>query len=191
MPIRYARICPNKNGWQRPDNENKGSQATTFPGKFGFGFEEWLGRFDWIWNGPRFQWMEAGVQYHCGFIQAFKKQPEQAIHNVEFFIIDENSNRILVGQINGCRRLSATELVTVFNIYNSSGWLTLMQTELNLANQNAMQKYRAVQYRNQLANMGNAPQEIFNVCFRVKDFDIINPLQIRRYFHQRYSNLYR
>lgn len=189
MP-RYARVCPNGITWQHPDDGNKGGIGTTFPGTYGFGFEEWLGR-DWVWNGPRFAGMDPdpAIDYHCGFIQAFRRQRENIAHDdVELFIIDGNRNRVAVGHIRQCTRLNAAELVDVFNTYAQQGWLATMQTELAAANRAAIQHHHAIRYPHQLANMGHAPGEIFNVYFRVNDIDFPQP-QLRNYRFGRYFNL--
>jgi len=188
--MRFARVCPNNNHWSQPDDGNKGGIGTTFPGTCGFGFEEWLGRTGWIWNGPGFDWMSTGTDYHCGFIQAFRRQPEQAIHDVELFIINANSNRVAVGHINQCRRLTAAEIAAVFQVYNANGWIAIMQQELSAANQQAIQHHQAQPYPHQLANLGHAPHEIFNACFRISDLHYANNPVPRRYQYSRYGILY-
>ena len=199
MP-RYARVCPNKHDWTYPDDGTKGGGGLNFPATYGFGFEEWLGRLEWVWNGPRFDWMKDGVDYHCGFLQAFKEMPKEAQltyhwtpvfdYDIELYIKDYKTRRVAVGHIDNCRWLQRNEIVQIYNTYNANGWLKTMQTELDAANRTATTKYKGMQaYGSQLVDMSQRPGDIFNACFAIHDFHI-GPNVIRSYNHERYTELY-
>src|ERR1700759_5759311 len=53
----YARICWNSKGWMFPTGEAANLERNTHARENGFGYEEWLFRFEWIFKGYHDSWL--------------------------------------------------------------------------------------------------------------------------------------
>ena len=47
---RICRLCPNTDDWKRP-TKKYGENKDVYTSKYGFGFEEWLNREEWLLSG--------------------------------------------------------------------------------------------------------------------------------------------
>lgn len=124
--MRYARICPNTNGWTSPSGGEKWSRLS-FPGLNGFGFDEWLLGTPPITTG-RF----AG--YKAGFIQGFRTRAPGFVTDVSCYWIDgaapRQSHFALV--ILNCQKLSPTDALDIRAQYTAGGFIQSMAQSLNV-----------------------------------------------------------
>ena len=173
--MRKARVCPNSNLWNSPSGGWKGSK-NTFPGKTGFGFDEWLTAHQ-IQNA--LPWMKPNIDYSIAFIQSYKKQRPGFRDDLELFTIDPHGTRLLVGSIQDCVRLSAFEAASLRATLNANGALALMQNIVN-------QYYPAHQPLNFIQ-----PEDMINACFESSMIQFHQTPNSVQHSHSRYSILYR
>jgi len=170
--MRYARICPNANGWVSPSGGNKWSN-TSFPdngkGGFGFGFDEWLLGTPVIKSG-----IFKGCQ--LGFIQAFKRQKPVVLHNVSCYWLDANKQAHLAIEIKNCQKIGDTDLLAVCREYIADDFTKKMDKDLKSLGLHAPVRCD--------------PLEVFNVVFKAEDAHLIIPPSQSPVNEPRYSILY-
>lgn len=169
--MRYARICPNTNGWSCPSNGSKGGK-NSFPGINGFGFEEWLLGCPIIHGGNL-----NGLR--VGFIQAYKGQKESFQDDVTLYYLDSQLNRISAIKINQCRRLTQQEAALIFSQYNTLGnsFISTMKAQIARLNLIFPQNLQ--------------PLDIFNVVFNPNSAFLLNPQIPCSNGHTYYTHLYK
>jgi hypothetical protein len=115
----YARVCWNSRGWQRPTGEAAKLESDSYVSEYGFGHEEWLFNFDWLYKG-----------YHYGFLQpvyrSIRKQRGETI-DLLLWSIGPNGLRVQVGEIKHCEVLSDKQAADAFQYYRDMGWLEQMK----------------------------------------------------------------
>jgi hypothetical protein len=153
--MRYARICPNTNGWTSPSGGEKWSRLS-FPGLNGFGFDEWLLGTPLITAG-RF----AGCK--AGFIQGFTRYALRPPEDVSCYWIDGAAPRqaqfALV--ILNCQKLSPTDARAIYAQYKRGGFIQAMANSLNALNPPLNPVFPA------------DPLDMFNVVFKDGDAKLI------------------
>jgi hypothetical protein len=75
--------------------------------------------------------MKQGLPYCIGFVQAFRRQKPGFITDVDLFVIDQAKNRLKVGEIKNCRRLTNNEANSLHTLFQNTGVLASMQTQLS------------------------------------------------------------
>jgi hypothetical protein len=192
MP-RIARLCPSTNNWTGPSGGWKGPAGTTFPAKYGFGFDEWLNANQVMNLFP--EWMTENVTYCIAFIQAYKKQRPGFCAPVELFIIDQNHERLVVGTLKSCRRLSTAESDQAFNFFSKNGVLAAMQGQITPV---PAPYWPRLGVHPPLTSLAQHTQEMFNCCFQLSELTLLATARhpaihnYRKYNNlKRYSSLYR
>ena len=124
--MRYARICPNTNGWKSPSGGDKYT-GQGFPGTYGFGFDEWLLDTPVIQSGA-FKGRKAG------FIQGFNMRSIQAgfFSEVSLFWLDGSQprNAYTAIEIKRCEKLSDQDALAIGREYKRAGFFDQMNGHL-------------------------------------------------------------
>lgn len=151
---KIARICWNKERWEKPsgpEGKSKGSDEP-FEKDKGYGYEEWLFNVEKQLNG-----------YHYGFVQAFNKGSHQGrIYDIMLYSIFANSETkkseyYWIAHIKELEVLTLEQQAEIYEIYKDKHWMDDMLIDLN--------------------NVGVAkfdenfiePDNMFNVRFKVAD----------------------
>lgn len=172
--MRNARVCPSYNNWHGPSCGWKG-RKTSFPGINGFGFDEWL-TSNVVTN--TFPWMKRGLPYYIGFVQAFKSQKPSFVTDVDLFVIDSKMNRLKIGEIKNCRRLTSNEARALHTLFQNTGVLANMQAQLLAA---------APTYPDLAAQ---PPEEVINVAYAQSDISFQANATPVGHTYKRYNTLY-
>ena len=154
----YCRICWNTANWQHPTGEAAKLEKNSFISKSGFGMEEWLFNFGWMFNG-----------FHYGSLQpidrSYKKYENQKVNILLYSI--SNAGRFFIGKIDNCSVVSENEAKSVYNYYKSQRWLNEMLSDLKRLNIND-------KFKNEIKK----PRKyhgLFNIKFRRDDFSLFDP----------------
>ena len=124
--IYFGRICWNTFSWQHPSGKPKG-ESKSHAAAHGFGYDEWLGRTEWL--------SKDGFRY--GFLQPYrKKKTGFIVPVVNLFTIEQQPRgikrqRLLVGRLVNCEKLSDQEAQSAFLEFERWGWLKTMQREVS------------------------------------------------------------
>ena len=171
-PMRYARICPNTNGWRSPSGPHKWSPGS-FPGINRFGFDEWLLGTPVIQSG-NFKGRRAA------FIQGFNMRGIRAgfFADVSLFWLDGNRprNAYTAIKINHCEKLSDQDALAIGREYKRAGFVNQMNRHL--------------------VGLGLRPPviadplDVFNVVFSPDAIQLVQPNTLSPVGGHRYSNLY-
>ena len=150
--MRYARICPNTNGWKSPSGGDKHT-GTGFPAVYGFGFDEWLLGTPVIQSG-NFK------GYRAGFIQGFKGQPDGFSTDVSCYWLDGSKPKIgfMAIVIEGCKKLSDEDALAIGREYKKAKFFDSMNMQLDTLNLRPPV----------IAD----PLDVFNVVFRPEDIQL-------------------
>ena len=119
----FCRICWNTNSWQKPSGPPKDLGNS---GDFGYGYDEWLRRFEWMTG-----------KHHYAFLEPFHIPTKGGRENVGpgdydlilYTINPETKKRFLVGRINPCSKLDETEMEEAQGLCKKNGWFKVMQRE--------------------------------------------------------------
>ena len=148
-----CRLCWNTSNWNHPSGNPKGERET-FAARNGFGHEEWLNRSKWVENrnGWRYAFLQPFAHKKSGFVAG----------NLVLFTIDphrpKGSNRLFVGTLRHCVRLSDSQAKSAFQAFKRQGWLGQMHSELASAGINAP--------------ISCNPIDVLNVMFKTEDLKI-------------------
>lgn len=153
--MRYARICPNTNGWKSPSGGDKYT-GKGFPAAYGFGFDEWLLGMPII-RGEDFK------GYRAGFIQGFKGKPDGLITDVSCYWLDGSKPKIgfMAMVIKNCQKLSDEDAVAIGREYKKAKFFDSMNMQLDTL------KLRPPVIAD--------PLDVFNVVFRPEDIQLAQP----------------
>ena len=123
--MRYARICPNTNGWKSPSGGDKYT-GKGFPADYGFGFDEWLLGMPIIQAG-NFK------GYRAGFIQGFKGQPDGFSTDVSCYWLDGSKpkNGFTAMVIKNCQKLSDEDAPAIRLEYKEAKFFDAMSERLD------------------------------------------------------------
>lgn len=187
---RYARICSNKNNWVYPDLSIKPDTHLSHPGKYGFGFDEWLNSPNLrvnsnILNGNTEKIIDLDNSVNdiqIGFIQAYQKKSPPFNDDIELFIKVQKMNYI-VGSIKSCHRLSLNQASNILNYFNQNGEINNMANIISRVNQKYPRPYSLP-----FPDLQN-PLNNFNCYFKVSDLSFYStPILVNK--GHRYNNLY-
>ena len=153
--MRYARICPNTNGWMSPSGGDKHT-GKGFPADYGFGFDEWLLGMPIIPSG-NFK------GYKAGFIQGFKGKKEGFITDVSCYWLDGSKPKIayVAIVIKDCQKLGDQEAFDIGQKYKEAHFFDSMSGHLDKL------KLRPPVIAD--------PLDVFNVVFRPEDIKLVPP----------------
>ena len=170
--MRYARICPNTNGWKSPSGGGKYT-GTGFPADYGFGFDEWLLDTPVIQSG-------AFMGRTAGFIQGFNMRGLEAgfITDVSLFWLDGSQprNAYTAIEIKRCEKLSDQDALAIGREYKQAGFFDRMNGHL--------------------AGLGLRPPviadplDVFNVVFWPEAVKLVQPVAGLKVRGGRYGILY-
>ncbi len=125
---KIARICHNLEGWRHPAKKNKSEAKYTFNSRFGFGFEEWLFRNEWILGGWRYAFIQGVNKRHARLVR------EQATFDVMLFTIEQpERRRRYVAEICAVECLNGEQAELAWQEYCKRGWADLMRREIEAA----------------------------------------------------------
>ena len=170
--MRYARICPNTNGWKSPSGGQKWSRLS-FPGLNGFGFDEWVLGTPTIRAGPF-----AG--YKAGFIQGFRRYQPGTTEDVSCYWIDGAAPRRshLAIVILNCQKLSESDALAIRSEYAAAGFIRQMTSDLIGLNPPVRRTFPP------------APLDMFNVAFKEQDVTLVSSPQSFRNRGYQYDRLF-
>ena len=170
--MRYARICPNTNGWMSPSGGVKYT-GQGFPAVYGFGFDEWLRGTPVIESG-------AFKGRAAGFIQGFNMRGLDAgfVTDVSLFWLDGNRprNAYTAIEIKHCKKLSDQDALAIGREYKRAGFFNQMNRHL--------------------VGLGLRPPviadplDVLNVVFSPDAIQLVQPNTLSPVSGHRYSNLY-
>lgn len=187
---RYARICSNINNWVYPDLLIKPDTPKSHPGKYGFGFDEWLNSPNLrvnsnILNGVKDTSIELDTSVNniqVGFIQGYKEETPPFKEDIELFIRVQKMHYI-VGSIKSCHSLSLNQASNILNYFNQNGEINNMANIISRVHQKYPRPYSLP-----FPDLQN-PLNNFNCYFKVSDLSFYStPTLVNK--GDRYSNLY-
>ena len=142
----YARICWNTKGWVAPSGDAKGLETGTYSAVDGFGHEEWLFNFMWLFDG-----------YHYAFLQGVNTSQRalqgQTIEVILWGITPQRYH-VYIGRLLRCEVLSDVESLKAYAAHERAGWLALMHRDLLSVDGNTTKL---------------SPDSLFNIRFRPAD----------------------
>jgi len=121
---KVARICWNKNFWQRPSGkEGKSRNKKAYESLTGYGHEEWLLDTEKTIKG-----------YHYAYLQAIGAHRDKYIgktFNISLYSINNDTKeRWWIGKINNVVVVSPDESKKIYKIYKQKKWLKEMESQL-------------------------------------------------------------
>lgn len=160
---KMCRICWNTNGWKSPSGSAK-EQGKSFVRKNGYGFEEWLFRFDWMlqgYNGNR-------ALYHYGNLQAIGKYVDKYVgttRDILLYTVPTPGQAFYVGVVRNVYVPDKEEASWAFKKFIKYGWYETMQKEVGLLGRKEWW----------FPKSGDNPHWITNVRFKPSDVEFAVP----------------
>ena len=128
MLNKICRLCPNTARWMRPTlkyRENK----KAYTSQYGFGFEEWLNREDWLlsgYKGVEGEWRYVHVQGMLTKNNAYEGQEA----NILFYVKESGQEPQAVAFLEQAYVLDAREATWAAKQFSKKRWLHLMHAEV-------------------------------------------------------------
>jgi hypothetical protein len=128
MLKKICRLCPNTLRWTRP-TEKTGENKKAYTAKFGFGFEEWLNREEWVLSG--YEGVEGEWRYvHIpGMLTPNNAYVGQEV-SILFYIKESNKDALAVGYLEKGYVLDEKEATWAAKQFAKKNWLQLMHDEV-------------------------------------------------------------
>ena len=118
----FARICWNSHHWTSPSGDAPKLERGTYAAKHGFGHEEWLFNFIWMFHG-----------YHYAFLEPVNSSSQKGSGNVIsvlLWAIDPNGHHVQVGEIKNCELVTDALSKEAFDHCRREGWLKFMERDV-------------------------------------------------------------
>lgn len=128
MLRKICRVCSNTAQWQRP-TQKEWENPKSYPGIYGFGFEEWINRSEWVLSGYGSltgEWRYAHLQ---GMYTKKNKYIGEAAE-ILLYVKYNNMPAIAVGAIKKAFVIDEQEATWVAHEMISRGWLSTMHQEV-------------------------------------------------------------
>jgi|GEM_PF-972727 len=128
MLHKICRLCPNTEQWKRPTHKY-GENKKAFTSKYGFGFEEWLNREDWLLSG--YKNVEGEWRYvHIQGMLTKKNAYEGQEANILFYVRESIQESQAVAFLEHAYVLDDREATWAAKQFSKKGWLHLMHAEV-------------------------------------------------------------
>lgn len=115
----------NTDGWKKPSGVAQAKEVKgSYPSQFGFGYEEWLLRDEWVIDGWRY-----------AFVQGVNKRRKRLLNHAQpfdlhRFSIEPKSKRRYVGEITEVECLSDQQAQGALELFQRNGWFQTMCNEI-------------------------------------------------------------
>lgn len=130
MLYKICRLCPNTARWTRP-TEKIGENKKAYTSKFGFGFEEWLNREDWLLSGyPDLEgeWRYVHVQ---GMLTKHNAHEGQTT-SILFYVKESGRKPQAVAYLENAYVIDELEAAWAAKQFAKKRWLHLMHEEVKV-----------------------------------------------------------
>lgn len=120
-----TRIRYNETNWLTPSQVLKRSKNGSFTEESGFGYEDWLFRFEWLIAG-----------WHYGFLQGVNKsntkliKQRRAFDITLFYLNPKNQTRHYLCIIHDVECLTVQQAEEGLKLYQENGWFNQMKSEI-------------------------------------------------------------
>lgn len=156
---KITRIAYNTTNWQRPTGDaGRYESRKTFNHKFGFGYEDWLCRNEWLIGGWRYAFIQGASRSRLKLVR--DSQPV----NLTLFTREPDKRRRYVASIRNVECLGEQQAKDAFEAYKQLGWYQTMRAEI-LAVKGDVNEFDATQ----------VPWNFVNVRFRLSDVTYFPP----------------
>lgn len=128
MLQKICRLCPNSALWKHPTpklNENPES----YPGKYGFGFEDWLNRDEWLLSGYK----GTSNAYRYAHIQGLTTNKNAYVDQdikILFYVKEHKRDPQAVAILRKARVIDEDEAIWAATNIVKNNWLQLMHAEV-------------------------------------------------------------
>lgn len=173
----FCRLCWNTNQWKSPikrERRVRGNDKARIPfiEEFGFGYEDWLNRPDWLVDGKRYDFVQP-------VLRSLRSKLRKTLHLV-LHTRDPEGGVFVVGSIRGAQVLHQEQAESVLAAFHAKGWLPTMADEIKKTGGNYHQFLKK-----------QDPREKVNVSFNPEDFRLVEtpvlmPLGHRLYRQPRF-----
>lgn len=154
MTDRYlVRICWNTAGWTRPTGDAPQLEGGSYAAASGFGHEEWLFRFEWMFD-----------EWRYGFIEPIRNRLHGRVLDLVLFSIGPAKRRYYIGRIEGVQVLGPDEVRHALTEFERRGWLARMRDEAQAVGGDAGARA-----------FDASRHELFNVRFQAARCEIYDP----------------
>jgi hypothetical protein len=121
---KLTRISVNSSGWHKPTGEARQQESSSFNSINGFGFEDWLFRWEWQLDGWRY-----------AFLQGVNKSRRALLKigepfDVTLFAIDASKRRRYVATIYDIECLDDDQATEAVDAFKRNGWFDQMRREI-------------------------------------------------------------
>ncbi|GJH34214.1 hypothetical protein CBA19CS91_15675 [Paraburkholderia hospita] len=121
---KLTRISLNSSGWHRPTGDARAQESSSFNSINGFGFEDWLFRWEWQLDGWRY-----------AFLQGVNKSRRALLKigepfDVTLFAIDASKRRRYVATIYDVECLDDDQATEAVDAFKRNGWFDQMKREI-------------------------------------------------------------
>lgn len=120
-----TRIRYNEYGWRKPSVVTWRSSSRAFTDMSGFGYEDWLFRFDWSISGWRYAFLQ-GVNDSYAKLNRARRSFDVAL----FSINPKTKERNYICIIRNAECLSPLQASQALSVYRARGWFETMQREI-------------------------------------------------------------
>lgn len=161
--IKLCRICWNTSQWQQPTSEARHLESKgSFVSDKGFGHEEWIFNFDWLY---RYQKQDAN-SYKYGYLQPISKflsKYEGRSRDIILYTISPKGERLAVAHISEAYVPKSDEINFVFESMKRDGCLGEMEENLKRL---GIEDWR----------LNVPPSNLINVRFRPENVHFFDPV---------------
>ena len=130
MLYKICRLCPSTSKWTHP-TKKVGENKKAYTSEFGFGFEEWLNREEWLLSGyPGLdgEWRYVHVQGMLTKNNAYEGQDV----NILFYVKESGHNPQAVAYLENAYAIDELEATWAAKQFAKKRWLHLMHEEVKV-----------------------------------------------------------